>query len=36
MTVEYKGQAVQLPLIVVKGEGPSLFGKNWLEHLRLD
>ena len=36
VTVEYKGQVVQLPLIVVKGEGPSLCGRNWLQHLRLD
>ena len=34
--VLYKEQKAQLPLIVVAGEGPSLLGRNWLEHLRLD
>lgn len=35
-TVKFKGQAAQLPLIVVKGKRPSSFGKNWLKHLGLD
>ena len=34
--VLYKEQKAQLPLIVVAGEGPSLLGRDWLEHLRLD
>jgi len=25
-----------MPLIVVKGQGPTLFGRNWLESVRLD
>ena len=32
----YEKQQVKLPLLVVKGEGPSLFGQNWLTNIRLD
>ena len=28
--VEYGSQKMKLPLLVVKGEGPVLFGRNWL------
>ncbi|KAK3753660.1 hypothetical protein RRG08_067156 [Elysia crispata] len=34
--VGYRGQQRQLPLIVVKGGGPNLLGRNWLEHIKLD
>lgn len=34
--VKYRTQQVQLPLLVVKGEGPSLFGRDWLQHIKLD
>ena len=34
--VQYGSQAKELGLIVVQGEGPSLFGCNWLEHFQLD
>ena len=35
--VEYDGQPKQqLPLIVVEGQGPTLFGRNWLAKIRLD
>ena len=34
--VEYEGQRHKLPLVVVAGDGPSLFGCNWLESIRLD
>ena len=34
--VEYGTQTEKLVLIVVEGEGPSLFGRNWLKYLRLD
>ena len=27
---------MQLPLLVVAGKGPSLFGHNWLNHIKLD
>ena len=33
--VRYRQQKRQLPLIVVEGEGASLFGRNWLRHIRL-
>ena len=36
VNVIYKTQAVQLPLLVVEGSGPSLLGRNWLEHIVLD
>ena len=35
-TVRYGSQERQLPLIVVAGNGPSLFGRNWLGELQLD
>ena len=34
--VQHGSQAKELGLIVVQGEGPSLFGRNWLEHFQLD
>ena len=34
--VEHHGQSLKLPLIVKKGEGPSLLGRNWLSVLKLD
>ena len=34
--VTYKTQEVETPLIVVAGEGPTLFGRNWLHVLQLD
>ena len=36
ISVGYRGQQRQLPLIVVKGGGPPLLGRNWLEHIILD
>ena len=32
----YKEQTAHLPLTVVVGSGPSLFGRDWLLHLTLD
>ena len=32
----YKEQIAHLPLTVVAGRGPSLLGRNWLQHIRLD
>ncbi len=34
--VVYGKQECTLPLVVVAGNGPSLFGLSWLEHIRLD
>ena len=34
--VRYQQQTKKLPLIVVKGDGPSLLGQGWLEDIYLD
>ena len=34
--VEYGKQEVKLPLLVVPGDGPSLFGRNWLKSIHLN
>ena len=34
--VNYNGQNVTLPLQIVEGSGPSLFGRNWLRTVKLD
>ncbi len=34
--VVYKDQVKALPLVVVDGEGPSLFGRDWLAHFKLN
>lgn len=34
--VQYGEQVARVPLIVVAGQGPSLFGRSWLEKVRLD
>ena len=34
--LEYQNQNVTVPLLVVKGSGPSLFGRNWLSRVKLD
>ena len=36
VNVKYRKQSKSLTLAVVEGTGPSLFGRNWLEHIRLD
>ena len=36
VTVAHYNQVAKLPLLVVQGDGPSLFGKSWLRQLRLD
>ena len=34
--VQYGSQKARLVLLVVDGNGPSLLGRNWLRHVRLD
>ena len=34
--VMYHDHSVTLPLVVIQGSGPSLLGRNWLHHIRLD
>ena len=33
--VRYGQQVASLPLIIVKGKGPNLFGRNWMQNLKL-
>ena len=33
--VQYKDQLKKLVLVVIAGQGPSLFGRNWLNHINL-
>ena len=34
--VTYNTQQAQLPIVVVEGNGPSLFGRNWLKAIQLN
>ena len=34
--VAYESQVETLPLVVVKGEGPTLFGRNWLKVIKIN
>ena len=35
VAVKYQGQTAKLPLLIIKGAGPSLLGKDWLSSIRL-
>ena len=34
--VQYEQQQVKLPLVIVDGNGPSLFGRQWLDCIKLN
>ena len=34
--ITYQSQVITVPLVVVRGKGPSLFGRNWLQKIKLD
>ena len=36
VTVEYGTQKCELPLVIVRGNKPALFERNWLEKIKLD
>ena len=36
VSVTYESQNATLPLVIVKGQGSSLFGRNCLQHIRLN
>ena len=36
VNAEYQGQKAVVPLLVVRGSGPSLFGRDWLSYFKLD
>lgn len=36
VNVKYQTQTKTLPVIVVKGKGPALFGRNWPQSIKLD
>ena len=36
VNVKYKTQSKFLPVVVVKGNGPALFGRDWVEAIKLD
>jgi hypothetical protein len=35
-SVNYNGQRMSLPLVVVDGSGPSIFGRDWLAKIKVD
>ena len=36
LSVCYEDQRIKLPILVIKGEGPPLIGRNWLNSLKLN
>ena len=36
VSINYKGKAITLPLVIMRGVGPSLLGRNWLQNVQFD
>ena len=36
VNVDYNGQTAEMPLVIVEGSGPTLLGRDWLSHIRVD
>ena len=36
ISVKYEAQESLLPLLIVEGDGPSLLGRNWLSHSKIN
>ena len=36
VSVKYEDQESLLPLLIVEGDGPSLLGRNWSSHLKIN
>ena len=36
VSVEVDGQHANLPIVVIKGNGPALLGRNWLQRIQID
>ncbi|KAK6169530.1 hypothetical protein SNE40_020569 [Patella caerulea] len=36
LNVVHEDKAIKLPCLIVKGDGPNLLGRDWLEHLNLN
>ena len=34
--VKFNQQTASLPMVILEGNGPTLFGRNWLSHIRLN
>ena len=34
--IEYEGKQYVLPIVVISGKGPTLLGRNWLQHIPLN
>ena len=34
--VKFNQQTASLPVVILEGNGPTLFGQNWLNHIRLN